>query len=108
MPFINISYSEKISKEIKNEILEIIKKHTGKPEKYIMISTEIKDITLNNKNALYIQYKQIGDLSREQKENILRDITVLFQTKGYDTKTMYTTFESFERDNWAINNKLFG
>ncbi|MFH1428196.1 MAG: 4-oxalocrotonate tautomerase family protein [Candidatus Margulisiibacteriota bacterium] len=57
----------------------------------------------------YIDVKVAGKLTREQKEEISKDICdSLERVANKSRNSVYIVFDEVERENWAVGEKLLG
>eukprot|EP00827_Trimyema_finlayi_P002019 TRINITY_DN1960_c0_g1_i1.p2 TRINITY_DN1960_c0_g1~~TRINITY_DN1960_c0_g1_i1.p2 ORF type:complete len:126 (+),score=46.46 TRINITY_DN1960_c0_g1_i1:64-441(+) len=116
MPFVAINTDKATTQQqrdtIKAGLAKILSSIVGKPEQYVMISfIKCDALYFGGKagEAAYIEFKQLGNMSKQQKNDLTAQINALIKTNlGIDGSKQYITFQSFTADSWGFDGQTFG
>lgn len=77
------------------------------PEFYIMLPSLIYSLTQRSFSMPYVNIKLVGEVTREQKAQIAKEITETLERVAHKPKSYtYITFEEVAYEDWAIAGEL--
>jgi phenylpyruvate tautomerase len=111
MPMISIKYTGDVPSSVLSELSAIITRTMGKPEQYVMVSSEPAVVRLGGSTdpAAFVEVRSIGGLSASINRSLSQKICALLDAELHVPQNRtYITFESFSADSWGCNGTTFG
>ena len=113
MPFVGIVIDDKVTShqanELRDKLVGLLAELTGKSPKWFMTSTILADVKLDGKPAAFVDFRYLGEISKDTREKIAEMVASLFEDEvDIPSGQVYVTFCEMDRDKWAWNGSLFG
>ena len=115
MPLLKLETTVALPDEKKKTVLAALSKAVadtiGKPEQYIMVTTNQSDVLMSGKagDAAFVDIRSIGGLNRETNRKLSQQICKLLKDSlGIAPDRVYLNFSDMEAGNWGWNGSTFG
>jgi phenylpyruvate tautomerase PptA (4-oxalocrotonate tautomerase family) len=115
MPLLKLETTVALPDEKKKTVLAALSKAVadtiGKPEQYIMVTTNQSDVLMSGKagDAAFVDIRSIGGLNRETNRKLSQQICKLLKDSlGIAPDRVYLNFSDMEAGNWGWNGNTFG
>ncbi len=109
MPYIRIEANVEIKEDLLKGVSTLISRSLGKPERYVMASSETKKMIFDGKTdpCAFLELKSIG-LPQERTGKLSEELcNFIERNAGIKKDRIYINFVDFEGSMWGWNGTTF-
>ncbi len=109
MPYVRVEANFKLDEKFVKKVSDFISKSLGKPERYVMVSVETKQMIFGGSGdpCMFVELKSIG-LPKDSTSKLSKEICDFIKKEtGTNADRIYINFVDFDGQMWGWNSTIF-